>query len=154
MRSRLHYHLADRQAHELQPSSIALLPDINRHVSDTSIAYPIFHVDGRWIGPSLEKVLPSVTAQFFVDELKALLHLRFDELAVDRLAYVTEMMLMGSTGQLHAVSSLNLTTLPGDLLMLPGVDGTGYRILKAAMEQKLGFAFSAQPATMLLDPAS
>ncbi|MCP4786712.1 MAG: hypothetical protein GY903_17555 [Fuerstiella sp.] len=61
-RSRMHYFLADREAHRRQPGARALLLDQDGFVAEASTASVIVYREGEgFVAPPPEKVLPSVS---------------------------------------------------------------------------------------------
>lgn len=61
-RSRMHYYLADRQAHSHDPAARAILLDQQGHVGEASTANVVLYKEGEGIlSPVLTKVLPGVS---------------------------------------------------------------------------------------------
>jgi branched-subunit amino acid aminotransferase/4-amino-4-deoxychorismate lyase len=72
-RSRMHYYLADREAHSLWPGSRAILLDQDGYVGEGTTANVIAYFKDRGlVTPKIEKVLPGVSQQVVFDLAKSL----------------------------------------------------------------------------------
>jgi branched-subunit amino acid aminotransferase/4-amino-4-deoxychorismate lyase len=60
-RSRMHYYLADQQVRDVDPSAIALLLDLQGHVSETGGANFMMVRNGTLITPTLRNTLPGIS---------------------------------------------------------------------------------------------
>jgi branched-subunit amino acid aminotransferase/4-amino-4-deoxychorismate lyase len=76
-RSRMHYYLADRQAHQIEPGARALLLDEAGEVTESSTASVlIVHPDSGLLSPPKDKILPGVSVAV-IEELARLLSIPF-----------------------------------------------------------------------------
>jgi branched-subunit amino acid aminotransferase/4-amino-4-deoxychorismate lyase len=140
-RSRLHYYMADCDAKLRNPDSIALLLDSFDQVADTSIACVLIGIGGNWSTPTLNQVLPSTTLLLLDAVCRQTLQLQRRAIHVEELKQATEVLLLGSTGLVHAASSIDLRNLGGSVRILEGPAGEGYqRLLQASFaELKIDF---------------
>ncbi|HRE99447.1 MAG TPA: aminotransferase class IV [Pirellulaceae bacterium] len=61
-RSRMHYHLADREARRIDPEARALLLDLEGHVAEASTASVFLYFEGEgFVAPPEAEVLPSIS---------------------------------------------------------------------------------------------
>jgi branched-subunit amino acid aminotransferase/4-amino-4-deoxychorismate lyase len=142
VRSRLQYYLADIEANDVRTGSLALLLDQQNNVTETSIACAIFCIAETWVCPPAQSILPSVTMQFYAEDLKEVLDLQSRPIAMKELTSASEILLLGTTSQLYAASSLDLTLHGQENMSLDGINGTGYSQLRKAMIDRLGFDFT------------
>lgn len=61
VRCRLHYYLADRIAREIDPEALGVVVDADGSVTETSTAAVGAIIDGQWVSPPADQVLPSVS---------------------------------------------------------------------------------------------
>lgn len=143
VRSRLQYYLADNEANDLRAGSLALLLDQQDNVTETSIACPVLCIDGEWVCPPADSILPSVTMQFYADVLQRVLGLQSRPIAMEELTNASEILLLGTNSQLLAASGLDLSLYGLEAVSLSGASGEGYLKLKAAMIEQLGSDFTS-----------
>ncbi len=63
VRCRLHYYLADREAHQIDPDAVGALLDADGSVTETSVACLAICRGGEIISPPPAQVLPGITQQ-------------------------------------------------------------------------------------------
>ena len=77
-RSRMHWYLADRESHLIDPQAITLLLDLDGNITETSGANFLIVRNGEVVSPTLRNILPGVSRQVVI-ELCAALDIRFVE---------------------------------------------------------------------------
>ena len=143
LRSRLQYYLADRRAGEAIPGGLGLLPDASGRMTETSLAAAVLYVDGGLVVPDRTLVQQSIT-------LDATRRLATDfawqqaDVRLPDLTTAEEILLLGTTGQIHAARRIDLRPHGGPLRQLPGVTGRCYGRLKEVLKEFLGVDFEAQ----------
>ena len=107
-RSRMHYYLADCQARAVDSEAVALLLDLNGHVTETNGANFLIVERGALVSPPLEKTLAGISRTMVI-ELAARLKVRFGqrELTVDDILQADEALLTGTPYCLLPVTRLN-----------------------------------------------
>lgn len=132
-RSRLHYYLADREAHAVDPEAVALLLDLDGHVTETNGANFLMVRDGGLVSPPLAKTLAGVS-RAMVKQLAARLGIGFSEsdLTVDDVVHADEAMLSGTPYCLLPVTRIN------DRAIGDGPPGKIFRRLIAAWSDEVG----------------
>lgn len=60
VRCRIHYYLADHQAHEHDPEALGVLIDDDGSITETSVANIVVMIDGRLLIPPAGRILPGV----------------------------------------------------------------------------------------------
>jgi branched-subunit amino acid aminotransferase/4-amino-4-deoxychorismate lyase len=112
-RSRLHWWLAEQEAHQVDPTASALLLDLNGHVTETAAANFIVVRDGVVLSPPRDAILGGVSLQV-VQELCHALGIPFAErpLAVYDCLNADEAMLTSTPYCLAPVSRINGVRLP------------------------------------------
>ncbi len=138
VRSRLQYYLADLEANRSLPGAIALLLNQQMFVTDTSFATPLLCVEGNWVTPTSSTALPSTTLEFHRGVLKQELDIEERDVHLEELRSLSEMLLVGTTGQLHAVSDVDLRAYGGRVRQLRGVQSEAYDRVLRAMVAGLG----------------
>ena len=142
VRCRLQYYLADLQA---QPEfDLALLLCDRQHVTDTSIACALICLDDQIFVPPKASILSSVTQAFLTSLDIHPYSLQQKTLTVRELQLASEIILLGTTGKIHAVTILDLRLFSAEQPKLKGVQGPIYRHLKTALIQGFGFDFEQQ----------
>ena len=72
-RSRMHYYLADREAHDQEPGSRAILQDLDGYVIEASTANVIgFRKSTGLVTPPQEKILPGISMAALLDLARSL----------------------------------------------------------------------------------
>jgi branched-subunit amino acid aminotransferase/4-amino-4-deoxychorismate lyase len=66
-RSRIHYYLADKEAREVDPEALALLLDLDGHVTETATANFLMVVRGVLVSPRLDQTLVGISRATVVD---------------------------------------------------------------------------------------
>lgn len=120
-RSRMHYYLADREAHAMEPGARALLLDLDDHVTEASTANVlVFRAGEGLLSPPHDKVLPGISlaeAAELAEEMGVPLTER--DLTVDDLRTADEVFLTSTPLCLLPVASLDGqkigTGCPGNL---------------------------------------
>ena len=112
-RSRLHWWLAEQEAHQIDPGASALLLDLAGHVTETAAANFLLVRGGVVLTPPRSSVLEGVSLRV-VEELCAALGIRFAErpLAVPDCLSADEAMVCSTSFCVAGVSRLNGTPLP------------------------------------------
>lgn len=77
-RSRMHYYLADQEAHLVDPDASALLLDLDGNVTETSGANFLIVESGKIVSPTLRNILPGISREMVI-ELAGGLGIRFVE---------------------------------------------------------------------------
>jgi branched-chain amino acid aminotransferase len=107
-RSRMHYFLADREAHAAFPGARALLLDLDDHVTEASTANLVVVRGGQLFSPPLHRVLPGISLQV-VTELAASLGLPFHycDLQTSDVAAADEVLLTATSYCILPVTRFN-----------------------------------------------
>jgi len=136
-RSRMHWWLADRQAQQLQPGSIALLLDENGHITETAAANILIVRGDTVLSPRRERILQGISLMI-VRELCGELKVPFAEadLAPEDVLAGSEAMLTSTPYCIAGVRSLNGQKIPWP--------GPIYRRLQAAWSERVGVDIAAQ----------
>ncbi|MEE2709995.1 MAG: aminotransferase class IV [Gemmatimonadota bacterium] len=66
-RSRMHWYLADREAHLVDPKAITLLLDLDGNITETGGANFLIVRDGAVLSPTLRNILPGVSRQVVIE---------------------------------------------------------------------------------------
>ncbi|MCA9218221.1 MAG: aminotransferase class IV, partial [Planctomycetales bacterium] len=109
-RSRMHYYLASKEAHERSPGAVPILLDHNHCVAETPIASIIAYFENRgFVAPRQEKILPGVSLAY-VKQLAAQWGIPFahQDMTVEELRSANEVL---------------LTSTPFCVLPLTSIDG-------------------------------
>lgn len=138
-RSRMHYYLADREARAINPDAVALLLDLEGHVTETNGANFLMVRDGGLVSPPPAKTLAGVS-RAMVKQLAARLGIGFSESdqTVDGVLQADEAMLSGTPYCLLPVTRINGTTI-GD-----GRPGNNFQRLIAAWSDEVGIDIARQ----------
>lgn len=113
-RSRMHYYLADREARAVDPEAVALLLDLDGHVTETNGANFLIAERGGLVTPPFDKTLAGVS-RAVVSELAGRLGIGFAErnLTVDDVLRADEAMLSGTPYCLLPVTRIDGQTIGG-----------------------------------------
>ncbi|HJT33982.1 MAG TPA: aminotransferase class IV, partial [Pirellulales bacterium] len=138
-RSRMHYYLADRQARAVDPEAVALLLDLDGHVTETNGANFLMVRGGGLVSPPSAKTLAGVS-RATVLQLAARLGIGFSEvdLTVDDVLQADEAMLSGTPYCLLPVTRINSKQI-GD-----GRPGKAFQRLIAAWSDEVGIDIALQ----------
>jgi branched-chain amino acid aminotransferase len=138
-RSRMHYHLADRQAARIEPGARALLLDEHGLVTEASTANLLIARDGQLATPPGNKVLQGISLAE-IHELAARLGILsvHRDLRVPDVAAADEALLSSTPFCLLPVTCLNGRPIG------PGVPGPLYQRLMAAWNAHAGLDIVAQ----------
>jgi branched-chain amino acid aminotransferase len=112
-RSRLHWWLAEQQAHDTDPTASALLLDGDGHVTETATANFLIVRQGTVLSPPRDAILGGISLQV-VEELCGELGITFMErlLRLDDCLTADEALLTSTPYCVAGVSRINDTTLP------------------------------------------
>ncbi|MBI4552872.1 MAG: aminotransferase class IV [Candidatus Latescibacteria bacterium] len=66
-RSRMHWFLADRQSHLVDPKAVTLLLDLDGNITETSGANFLIVKDGAVLSPTTRNILPGVSRQVVIE---------------------------------------------------------------------------------------
>jgi branched-subunit amino acid aminotransferase/4-amino-4-deoxychorismate lyase len=138
-RSRMHFYLAEQEARRVDPEALALLLDLQGHVTETNAANLLIVEQGRIISPLSASILPG-HSRAAVIELAGSLGIPFGErdLAVADVAAADEAFLTSTPFCLMPATRIN--TLPvGD-----GKVGKMYRQLLSAWSGQVGLDIGRQ----------
>jgi branched-chain amino acid aminotransferase len=140
-RSRMHYYLADQEAHLVDPAAAALLLDLDGNVTETSGANFLMVEDGTIVSPTLRNILPGVS-RAVVRELATRLGIGFVErdFQVFNVINADESFLASTPFCLMPVTRINGSTI-GD-----GRLGPVYRRLIDAWSAEVGLDIPHQIA--------
>jgi branched-subunit amino acid aminotransferase/4-amino-4-deoxychorismate lyase len=139
-RSRMHYYLADRLAHQQDAGSRAVLLDQDGFVSEASTANLVFcRNDREIVSPPLHKILPGVSLSV-LDELATTLELTvtYEDFLITDLEAASEILLCSTSPCVWPVTRLN--SKPVGL----GAQGPVFRRLLAAWGELVGLDIVAQ----------
>jgi branched-subunit amino acid aminotransferase/4-amino-4-deoxychorismate lyase len=137
MRSRMHWWIAEQQAHDIDPNASALLVDVAGHVTETAAANFLIVKDGTVLTPPRETVLNGVSLQV-VEGLCGELRIPFAErpLTLAECHAADEAMLTCTSYCVAGVRRLDGVELPWP--------GPVWRRLLAAWSQRVGVDIEAQ----------
>jgi branched-chain amino acid aminotransferase len=112
-RSRLHWWLADHEAQQADPGSMALLLDLDGHVTETASSNLAIVRHGAVLTPPRPCVLPGVSMRV-VEELCGELGVRFEErpLTLDDCFHAEEAFVTCTSFCLAGVSAINRVPIP------------------------------------------
>lgn len=129
VRCRLHYYLADRLAHQIDPAAIGLLVDADGSVTETSVASLAICRDGVIFSPPPEQVLPGVT-QHLVEQVahQAGIAWTYTTLFPADVRQADEVWLMGTDGGLWFINRAD------GMLIGQGQPGAIYRHVLAGFD--------------------
>lgn len=132
-RSRMHYYLADQEAHLVDPDAAALLLDLEGNVTETSGANFLMVEGGKIVSPSLRNTLPGISRRTVI-ELAEQLGIDFVErdFQVYNVINADEAFLASTPFCLMPVTKINGLPI-GD-----GKPGPVFRKLIAAWSEKVG----------------
>jgi branched-subunit amino acid aminotransferase/4-amino-4-deoxychorismate lyase len=139
-RSRMHYYLADKQAHRIDPGSRAILLDLEGFVSEASTANVLFYRrDEGLISPTLSRILPGVSLSV-IDELAAGLGtpMHYRDFRLEELAEADEILLCSTSPCIWPVTRLNGRRAGR------GTEGPLFRALLAAWNALIGLDIEDQ----------
>jgi branched-subunit amino acid aminotransferase/4-amino-4-deoxychorismate lyase len=143
-RSRMHYYLADKLAHKLDPGSRAILLDLDETVSEASTANVFFYREEEGIvSPPLPRILPGVSLSVIHDlatELRIPMHYR--DFRLPELAAADEILLCSTSPCVWPVMRLN--GQPAGR----GASGPLFRQLLTAWSELIGLDIQRQAETM------
>ena len=113
VRSRLHYYLADQQAHQVHPLASGVLVDHDGTVTETAIANVLLVQKGSVLSPQPDQILPGVSLQV-VQRLCAELQLPFltRRLNTQRLREADEVILTGTSCGVWFASQVDDRMMP------------------------------------------
>jgi branched-chain amino acid aminotransferase len=137
MRSRMHWWIAEQQAHDIDPNASALLVDAAGHVTETAAANFLIVKDGTVLTPPRETVLNGVSLQV-VEELCGELGIPFAKrpLTLPECQAADEAMLTCTSYCVAGVRRLDGVELPWP--------GPVWRRLLAAWSQRVGVDIETQ----------
>jgi branched-chain amino acid aminotransferase len=137
MRSRMHWWIAEQQAHDIDPNASALLVDAAGHVTETAAANFLIVKNGTVLTPSRDTVLNGVSLQV-VEELCGQLGIPFAErpLTIAECQLADEAMLTCTSYCVAGVRRLDGVELPWP--------GPVWRRLLAAWSERVGLDIEAQ----------
>jgi branched-chain amino acid aminotransferase len=137
LRSRMHWWIAEQQAHDVDPSASALLVDAAGHVTETAAANFLIVKDGMVVAPPRDTVLNGVSLQV-VEELCGELGIPFAErpLTIAECQAADEAMLTCTSYCVAEVRRLDGVELPRP--------GTVWRRLITAWSERVGVDIAAQ----------
>jgi branched-chain amino acid aminotransferase len=139
-RSRMHYYLADRLAHSLDPGSRAILLDLEGYVSEASTANVLFYRhDEGLVSPPREMILPGVSLSVLAELAAGLgLPFCFRRFSLDELAAADEILMCSTSPCVWPVTRLNGQARG------PGAEGPVYRQVLQAWSALVGVDIAAQ----------
>ncbi len=136
-RSRLHWWLAEQEAHAVDSTASALLLDREGHVTETAAANFLLVRDGGLLSPRRERILGGISL-LVVEELCGELGLRFEEadLVLEDCYRCEEAMLTSTPYCVAPVSRINQHAIPPD--------GPIFQKLLSAWTEKVGLDIRGQ----------
>jgi branched-chain amino acid aminotransferase len=139
-RSRMHYYLADRQAHDKEPASRAILQDLDGFVVESSTANVLGYRQAAGIvSPPREKILPGISMAALLDLAKTLgVPSEFRDITPVELAGCDEVLLTSTSICVLPVVAIDGQNI-GD-----GTPGPFFRRLLAAWSEQVGVDIAAQ----------
>jgi branched-subunit amino acid aminotransferase/4-amino-4-deoxychorismate lyase len=107
-RSRLHWYLADREAHSIDPQAVALLQNVHGHLTETNSGNFFIVEQGRIRTARESDVLPGISQQF-VKELAQVLEIPYEvgDISVERALLAEEAFVTSTTYCVLPVTRLN-----------------------------------------------
>jgi branched-subunit amino acid aminotransferase/4-amino-4-deoxychorismate lyase len=140
-RSRMHYHLAEREVRSVDPAAYALLLDLDGNVTETNAANFLMAERATLVSPPAAKTLPGVSRATAI-ELAGGLGIPFTEedIPVSRALHADEAFLSSTPYCLMPVTRLNGTPVGR------GQPGPLFRRLLQAWSQKVGVDIERQIA--------
>jgi branched-chain amino acid aminotransferase len=133
VRCRMHYYLADRQAHEHHPSAVGLLLDSDGTITETSVANLAIVRNGRVFSPPGDQVLPGVTQQLVEQACDAIgVGWQTERLWPAEVREADEVWLMGTDGGLWFANRVDGANV-GD-----GKPGSVYRAVLSQFDRMVG----------------
>jgi branched-chain amino acid aminotransferase len=139
-RSRMHYYLADRQAHAKEPASRAILQDLDGFVIESSTANVLgYNAAAGIISPPQEKILPGISMAALVDLARSLeVPVVYRDITPSQLAACDEVLLTSTSICVQPVASIDGQKIGS------GTPGPLYRRLLAAWSDQVGVDIAAQ----------
>jgi len=139
-RSRMHYYLADRRAHQMRPGSRAILLDDKGFVSEASTANIVFYRESEGlVSPPLDKILPGVSLSVLVEIAAQLgIPVRYRDFGLDELETADEILLCSTSPCVWPVTEVNGRAAGG------GPDGPLVRRLLTTWSELVGLDIVAQ----------
>lgn len=137
LRSRMHWWIAEQQAREIDPGSMALLVDSEGYVTETASANLLLVRDGRVVSPPRQKILNGISLSI-VREMCKLLGIAFEERKLTRMDChsADEAMLSCTTFCLAGVHRIDNVQLPWP--------GPIFRRLLSAWSERVGVDIERQ----------
>ena len=147
MRSRLHWHLADRQARSVEAEAMALLLDDSGHVTETSSGNLFIVNGGQLCTPPDDAVLPGIARSHIIRLAEQRgWRVRAQPLSPDDVLDAEEAFLTSSTYCILPVSSLNGSRIG------TSIPGRVTKMFMDAWGEEIGLDFAGQ-ALSALTPA-
>ena len=139
-RSRMHYFLADRLAHTIDPGSRAVLLDQDGFVSEASTANMLFYRRGEGlVSPPRETILPGVSLSVLAELAAGLgIAFHFRRFRLEELAAADEILMCSTSPCVWPVTRLNGQPLE------PGAQGPVYQQILQAWSELVGVDIAAQ----------
>ena len=131
VRCRLHYYLADREAHQTDPDAIGILVDSDGTVTESSIANLLIVETGGVVCPPSDQILSGVSLQV-IRELASEIGITWREqrISCERLAAAEEVLLTGTSCGIWFANSINRSP--------QRAAGPVYRRLRSAFDERVG----------------
>ncbi len=139
-RSRMHYFLADKRAHQTDPGARAVLLDLDDWVTEASTANIVFfRADVGLVSPPLQRILPGVSLAV-LEELASALKIpwRYEDVRLDDLTTADEILLCSTSPCVWPVTRLNRQRVGS------GSGGPVFRRLLDAWSNLVGLDIAAQ----------
>jgi branched-subunit amino acid aminotransferase/4-amino-4-deoxychorismate lyase len=141
-RSRMHYYLADLEARDIDPPAMALLLDLDGHVTETNSANFLMVADGTLVTPTLHNTLPGVSRRAVLELASGLgIPCVERDFRVDEAMQADEALLTSTPWCIMPVSHINGTPLAAD------VPGPVTRRLQDAWSRMVGVDITDQIVT-------
>jgi len=139
-RSRMHYFLADRLAHTIDPGSRAVLLDQDGYVSEASTANVLFYSRREGlVSPPRDKILPGVSLSVLAELAAGLgIAFQFRKVPLEELATADEILMCSTSPCVWPVTRLNGQPLE------PGAQGPVYQQILRAWSELVGVDIAAQ----------
>lgn len=140
-RSRLHWYLADREAHEIDPAAVALLQDEHGHLTETNSGNFLIVTNGRIQTPRSCDTLPGIS-QAFVQELANTLSIPYEEkdITLTEALRADEAFTTSTSYCIWPVTRINQQSIG------TGIPGPITQALLKAWSGAVGFDITAPPA--------
>ncbi len=137
MRSRMHWWLADREVHQMDPHAVAVLLEADGYLTETASANVLIVQSGKVLSPPHERILEGISRRV-VMELCVKLGIPFEEkpLTVADLESADEAMLTCTSYCLMGVHQVNCTGIP--------CPGPIFRRLLQAWNEEVGLDIHGQ----------